>query len=152
MEVWFRWFSFANGWFFRFQHVNFQGYTERLWFICVVILYGFYHGVMHHHQITTIWENIFGSLFPGIDVVPLYQYLVASWLLPWCQEADSLPVPWLEFWDFLSIRVTSWGIYWGLPKSSKYLVRRCLAPLKAFSGGIWRSQVGKRDSSRQCSW
>ena len=24
-----------------------------------------------------------------------------------------------------------------LPKSSKYLLRRCLEPLKAFSGGVW---------------
>ena len=27
-----------------------------------------------------------------------------------------------------------------LPKSSKYLVSRCLEPLKAFSGGVWGSK------------
>ena len=30
-----------------------------------------------------------------------------------------------------------------LPKSSKYLVSRCLEPLKAFSGGIWKTRVKK---------
>ena len=30
-------------------------------------------------------------------------------------------------------------IYPSLPKSSKYLLRRCLDPLKVFSGGVWRS-------------
>ena len=27
-----------------------------------------------------------------------------------------------------------------LPKSSKYLLRRCLEPQKAFSGGVWGSK------------
>ena len=40
-----------------------------------------------------------------------------------------------------TLPLVSYRVYPSLPKSSKYLVRRCLEALKAFSGRIWGVQT-----------
>ena len=69
------------------------------------------------------------------------------------EGCDCFSPPWVQInsWNLKSTwffqRTINFQTFWvqnlnpNLPKSSKYLLRRCLDPLKAFSGGIWKTRV-----------
>ena len=69
---------------------------------------------------------------PGEMSVSMFFGIFSGQIL---KGAVTKKTPWL-----FVLQIGDEILYPSLPKSSKYLLRRSLDPLKAFSGGVWGSK------------